>query len=240
MIIKSIEKAFAVLEFLAANGGMARLTDIAQAMNMSKTTVHNLLDTLKKLGYIDQNDVSPKYIITDRFLSLHAPIYSTPEIRDLVCHMVIELAKVMKVNAFVALQSGSYYYYDMASSPDGSSVNDLELGADQEMFHTAVGKIFIAFSPSLEKSLRKYYPGVINKSLSAELEQIRKSHFAQDIGAYDEKQNCVAVPLIYNHHLLAVLGLYGASDRFNQNVLDQAVLLLLRAVKELTEQIKIR
>lgn len=230
MIIKSIEKTFAILEYIASNGGMARLMDIAKAMNLSKTTAHNLLDTLKKLGYVDQIATSPRYFITDKFADLHAPICSTPEIRNLVQATIVDLAKELKVNTFMAMQSGVYFYYDITSTPEGKPVDTLESGKDQEMVHTAVGKVFIAFSPTLENALRKQHPGAITKSMTAELAQVRTNRYALDIETYVPNQNCIAFPLIYRHHVLAVLGCYGSSSRLDRNTLDRAILLFLKAI----------
>ena len=233
MIIKSIEKTFAILEYIACNGGMARLIDIAKAMNLSKTTTHNLLDTLKKLGYVDQTKTSPRYFITDKFADLHAPICSTPEIRDLVHTTIISLAKELKVNTFMAMQSGVYFYYDITSTPEGIPVDNIESGKDQEMFHTAVGKVFIAFSPTLENALRKQHPGAITRAMSAELAQIRKNKYALDLETYASNQHCVAFPLIYRQHVLAVLGCYSSSSRLDRNTIDRAILLFIKAISHI-------
>lgn len=61
MIIQSLERAFAILELFAENGGTMRLSEIATTLELHRTTVHNLLDTLNKLGYLEQPEASPRY-----------------------------------------------------------------------------------------------------------------------------------------------------------------------------------
>jgi len=236
MIIRSIERAFAILEFIASSGGMARLTDISQAMGLSKTTTHNLLDTLKKLGYVDQSEGSPKYFITNSILDLHGPICSTPEIRALVVSAVDRVAREFKVNCFMALQSGGYYYYDISSSPDGLPVEDLELGKEQDMYNCVVGKVFIAFSPALEKSVRKYHPGFINRNFSHELEQIRATRYAIDLGAYNNERTCIALPILFRQKVLAVLGCNFPIKQFGKSEIDTLILFLLKEIDRVREQ----
>ncbi|MGL4993715.1 MAG: IclR family transcriptional regulator [Bacteroidales bacterium] len=233
MIIRSIERAFAILEFIANNGGMARLRDISQAMNLSKTTTHNLLDTLRKLGYVDQSEDSPRYFITNRLLDLHGPICSIPEIRILVEESIRALARDLNVNSFMAMQSGVFYYYDISSSPDGCPAEGLELGVEQDMYNCVVGKVFIAFSPSLEKSVRKFYPGLINRKFSHELEQIRTDRFAIDFAEYNNQRACIALPLIFRQKVLAVLGCYVECAKYTRSDIDGVILHFVKVIDKI-------
>lgn len=224
MIIQSVERAFAILEYLSDHGGSARLNDIARAISLQKTTTHNLMDTLKKLGYVEQRDGSPRYLISDKFASLHTPLCTIPEIQQLVKESLEKLSEELGLYTFLALQSGSYFHYNLVIAPQGMLPSMLETGKDQEMFHTAVGKIFIAFSPSLEQSLRKYYPGCINKTMAKELGQIRESNYARDNEDYRPGQNCIALPLLYRRQVIGVLGAYGDSLHFHPAAMDSAIL----------------
>ena len=61
-LIQSIERAAAILEIIAQEGGAARLQHIAGQAKLGKTTAHNLLKTLDELGYVHRRPGDTRYI----------------------------------------------------------------------------------------------------------------------------------------------------------------------------------
>ena len=47
-MIQSVKRAFDILEYITQNGNLVRLNDIASALELQNTTVHNFLNTLKE------------------------------------------------------------------------------------------------------------------------------------------------------------------------------------------------
>ncbi|MCK5552783.1 MAG: IclR family transcriptional regulator [Deltaproteobacteria bacterium] len=50
--------------------GVNRLSDIARALNLSKSTTHRLLNTLERTGFVMQDDIMRKYYLGPLFLTL--------------------------------------------------------------------------------------------------------------------------------------------------------------------------
>ena len=59
--IRAVVLAFRVLRFLADSGGERGVTEIAQALGLTKASVYRHLRTLMALGYVDQNARTEKY-----------------------------------------------------------------------------------------------------------------------------------------------------------------------------------
>lgn len=238
MIIQSLERAFAILELIAENGGEMRLSEIAETLDLNRTTVHNLLDTLKKLGYLEQKEGSVRYKITNKASLLTGPDCSVLQIRALLNERMQQIACKLDETVFMAMQTGTYFHYDKSWLPDSKRGLPIGLGKDEQMFQTAVGKIFMAFSPSLCNSLRKYYPGVIDTARKEEFRDIHQKHYAIDLEQYQQGLNCIAFPIMHKNKVLTVVGTFGPSSRLNQNKLDQAIILFTQEIKSLENLLK--
>ncbi len=64
--ITSVEKAFLLLEFLAAKGKPATLQELTEAVKLSKPTSYRLLQTLHELGYVSRPAGSRSYLVGPR------------------------------------------------------------------------------------------------------------------------------------------------------------------------------
>lgn len=62
----SVDKAFLLLEFLAASSGPATLQDVTDAVKLAKPTAYRLLQTLHGLGYVSRPVGSRSYLVGPR------------------------------------------------------------------------------------------------------------------------------------------------------------------------------
>src|SRR6202165_2259660 len=65
------DKVFGVLEALSQKPKETiTREEITQTVGLAKTTVHRLLYSMKKIGYVDQNEQSGKYMLAAKFFEL--------------------------------------------------------------------------------------------------------------------------------------------------------------------------
>ena len=65
------DKVFGVLEAFSQNPkAPITLEEITQSVGLAKTTVHRLLYSMKKIGYVDQNEQSGRYMLAAKFFEL--------------------------------------------------------------------------------------------------------------------------------------------------------------------------
>lgn len=216
-MIQSVKKVFEILDYIAANGNLVRLNDIATALALKNTTVHNFLNTLKELGYVEQDELSPRYRITSKINELYLPEKSLFQIKSELKPLIEKLSGDTGETAYLAVQLGSYFRYEYKCEPSKCVRISLELGREFEMKYTAIGKVFMAYSPHLSKIfLEEMCDGNVTAFL-AELSRIRENGYALDFEEYEKDLNCLAVPYLCNGRILAVIGVAGPACRFYQD-----------------------
>ena len=52
--IQSVVRAIQILEYVAANKNLVKLTELSKGLELSKSTVYGLVSTLERLGYLQQ------------------------------------------------------------------------------------------------------------------------------------------------------------------------------------------
>src|SRR5262245_9641410 len=67
--VAAVSKVFAILHALGEND-QTGISELAQRLVMSKSTVHRFLQTLKALGYVAQEEDTDRYRLTIRLFEL--------------------------------------------------------------------------------------------------------------------------------------------------------------------------
>lgn len=222
-MIQSLKRTFDILEYIAANGNLVRVIDIAQALDLKKTTVHNFLSGLKELGYVEQDELTPRYRITTKVHQLDFSTIPYYELRNNLKPIMEKLTDKSAETSFMAIQMGSYFRYEWICQPNRSVRSLLELGREFDMRHTAIGKVFMAYSPHLSdlmcKSLSKEEIMIHNK----EMQDVLIKGYALDLEEYEKELNCVAIPYFYKNRIISVIGLSGPAHRFGKSRMETMV-----------------
>ena len=218
---QSIKRTFDILEYIAANGNLVRVNDIARALGLQKTTVHNFLASLKELEYVEQDEFTPRYRITSKVHQLDFSDIPYYELRNKLKPIVERLTAVSNETAFMAIQMGSYFRYEWKCEPNRSLRISLELGKEFEMRHTAVGKVFMAYSPHLSNII---YKGLSETEITVQdsnMKEILHRGYALDLEEYEKELNCIAIPYFYKNRIISVIGLSGPAHRFGKKEMEK-------------------
>lgn len=220
-MIQSVKRVFEILEYISANGNLVRLSDIVSATGLQNTTIHNYLNTLKELGYLEQDDTSPRYRISSKINELSQLETSLSQLKSNFRPLLKQLSSKTNETAYLAVQMGNYFRYELKSEPERAVRIALELGKEIEMRHTAIGKVFMAYSSDLMKLVYKALSLAEIKDIEREIATIKNCGFALDIEQYEADLNCIAVPYIQNKKIVAVVGISGPSYRFTKEKMIQ-------------------
>lgn len=120
--------------------------------------------------------------------------------------------------SFMAIQMGSYFRYEWKCEPNRSLRISLELGKEFEMKHTAIGKVFISYSPHLSNSIYKGENEI--KLQEKEMQGVLERGYAMDLEEYEKELNCIAVPYFYKDRIISVIGLSGPAHRFGKKKME--------------------
>jgi DNA-binding IclR family transcriptional regulator len=145
--VKSIRTTFRIIETLRDHNG-ARLTDLAKALGLAKSTVHQHLQTLTELGYVVKED--GRYYVGLRFLSIGEYTRTRKEAYRLAGAMVRQLAEETSERVqFFAEEHGQAIY---VHTEQGSRAvqTDRWLGERRYLHSSAGGKAILAYLPEEE------------------------------------------------------------------------------------------
>lgn len=201
--IRSVEKAFLVLEVIRDVGGTAKLRDIALATEMSVSTVHGILDTLVALGYVIRQGLDYSIGIRLHHLGKSSEQRETELLR--LFEPALQAAnRLCKMTTILAVACGTKTYVSLkVLDKMGSEEARREL-SDAPITFTAIGKIFLAHDSALARRISIQTP--ITFDMQEELKRVRDQGWAIE-DSDRSQERCLAIPLRYKGALVAALGM---------------------------------
>ena len=204
---QSLERGLAVLGCFTPERSVLGIADIADELDLSRSTTHRYVITLFALGYLEQG-VSRKYRLGLRVTDLGMSALNATGLREHSRPYVEELRRKTSYTVNLAVLDGTeIVFVDRARSfRRGQSESDLGLapGSRLPAYCTAMGKVLLANLPERERSellaslkLTKRGPNTITSktALRVELEQIREEGFAVNDQELAEGIHAIAVPV---------------------------------------------
>lgn len=210
------------------------LEDITQSVGMAKTTVHRLLYSLKKIGYVDQHE-NGNYVLSYKFYQIgrnglphrHLTALAKPILEKL-------LMRTGETVHMAVLDNGLVLF--IAVSPSQHSYRFAAAIGDFNYAHsTALGKCILAQMEPDEvaavmklRGLPKLTAATIcdKAHLTLELEKVRNQGYAISNGENTDGVICVAAPIFDSSgKVTAGLSISGPSNRMQSTIesLKQAV-----------------
>jgi len=219
-------KIFGVLERFVEKGATRGLafSEIAKGLPFSRTTIHRILYSLGKLGYIEKKTGSC-YRLTRKFHDLagqgvpfrQLQAVSTPVMQNL-------LTRYAETVNLGSLDGGQVAYLHVMQSP--SALRIAALPGDRNPVHsTALGKAILAFLPESrtrailgESPLIRKTPRTITQRthLLEQLLAVRDQRVALDMEENLTGVTCVAAPIFDNNgRVIAAFSISGPASRMN-------------------------
>jgi DNA-binding IclR family transcriptional regulator len=199
--VASVQTVLSILEYLE-RAGSAGVTEIADAVDSSKSTVHNHLTTLRDDGYVVNDD--GRYRLGLRFLGLGESTRLQTDLYEVARPQVEELVDGTDLvgNLAVEEQGTGYYLYRSRGSDDVRF--STRAGETHDLHCSATGKSLLAHLPSERQDsvvgsldLTEHTEDTITDraELRTELERVRETGVAFDEEEYGRGLRCVGVPV---------------------------------------------
>ena len=196
----AIAKAFGVLEHLAHAREPSRLSAVALALGLQKSTVHRTLATLSALGYVEQVHETGCYRVTLKVWELGASAVEEHPVKRAAAAFLHDLHKTTGETVSLTVLAGDdVLYLDKVMSPRAIRFTT-RAGSRVPALLTAGGKAMLAHLPDarerIERSAaRLEKPGRIDvKALLRELAQVRERGYA--ISSYSPGVISLAAPVM--------------------------------------------
>lgn len=240
-MIKSVEKAFRVLETMASAEGPMRLSEIARQNGITRSNAFNLLQTLQELDYVRQADDSTLYEITLRAFEIGARSLQRNSLIAVAHPFLLWLAEQVPENVMLNVRDGLFNV--VADRIESRAVvrTLAYIGARGPLSAISSGKVLLAHAPdsvidAVAHSLVAFTSRTITDpaALRAELARIRAQGYAVAIGEVNDDAKGVSSPLRNRHgDVVAAISIAGPMDRLSEALIAHYVALQQEAIRRI-------
>ncbi|MCM0759909.1 MULTISPECIES: IclR family transcriptional regulator [Sporomusa] len=249
VMVQSIERAIQILNCFNGNNSELTLQAIANELNLNKSTVHGILNTLKHYGLVEQDEERGKYRLGMHLLVLSNRLLDRLEIRGVAGSVIQDLAaQVGETVHLVILRGTDVVYIDKCTSNRSFQVFT-SIGMSFPAYVTGVGKVLLANKSDAE--LCELIPSVLRQvtehsigsreELLAHLRQVRQQGYAFDKEENEIGLSCVAAP-VFDHtgKAMAAISVAGPSARLDEKRMQELVGIVRQAADEISRRLGYR
>lgn len=241
--VNSVKKAFDILDILAFEDidrkGIS-LTELSKRTGIKTNTLHNILQTMKESGYVEQNK-RLLYLTGKRCTQIAVvnDFYMTQEIFVKINECVRELADKTGVGAsFYVLRNGERINYTNILGNLDTKV-DYSMLKKNNIYEYPSGKILLAYCSESEREriiAKNGYPNGIEtrRELNAYIKQIRNEKYQKD-ETEDGSVVSYACEVMRGKKLLGSLGVYIPKELINKELEELMQKELYEAVKKMSK-----
>jgi DNA-binding IclR family transcriptional regulator len=138
------------MELLANSRNGLPLADLARQMGLPKSSVHCLLLTLERRGYLHRNQRTNRYLFGLKLFSLANMALSGLELRERAAPFLHKLAEKTRLTVHLAILEQNEAVLIDKVEPLGAFKVATWLGKRMDVHCTALGKALIAYLPEEE------------------------------------------------------------------------------------------
>jgi IclR family acetate operon transcriptional repressor len=225
--VQSVERAFEVLEALAARGTELSVAEIKVATGMPAASVHRLVRTLVSLGYVRQEQ-SRRYSLAPGLIRLGDS--AAKQFGTWANPVLVELVAQVGESANMAIVDGSHALYVAQVAGHHAMRMFTEVGRRVPLHSTGVGKALLTqlSDDEVTRLLRLAgMPRITDHTITDlpvllhELAAARALGYTTDIGEQEVGVSCVAVP-VPQAPALAAISFSAPSPRMTPDVVRRA------------------
>lgn len=204
VMIQSLARAFEILQYFQTETELG-ISEIAELMGLSKSTVHGLVNTLTAYNYLEQSAQTNKYRLGLKLFELGNIVQSRMDVRQEARPWCQILAEKYRTTVHLATHAeGELIYIDKVDTNHSSVVVYSQVGKRAPMHCTGVGKALLAYMPQeyldryiFSRPLEKVTKNTIDdkEGLIAELALVKERGYAIDNEEIEPGLHCIAAPI---------------------------------------------
>ena len=247
--VQSVDRALDLLEALAAAEGEVSITALATRTQLHVSTVHRLLSTLLRRGYVRQNPDTSRYYTGAKLATLSEGRARYGELRLRARPVLRALTDATRETCnLVVIDDLAAVYIETVPSPQIVRLFT-EVGNRVPLHATGAGKALLAsLAPARRDGvldrleLRPYTPRTItdHNALRRALEEVRERGYAIDDEEFDEGVRCVAVAVGAPNEAVGAISISAPAARLTRQHCVELVPTLRRSAAELAASLRER
>lgn len=225
-MVKSVGRAMEVIDLVSTTKNGVGVTQIANQMDINKSSVYRILNTLEEYGFIEQDEESAKYKLGYKFLEISSRLLDSMDLRTEAAPYLKSLEDYTnEVIHLVVYDHGEVVYLEKLEGSETLRMHS-KVGRRAPMHCTSVGKAILSHLEENRvreiierKGLPKHTDNtIIDVGLfMAELKKVKKQGYALDLEENEQGIVCIASPIFdHTEQVIAALSISGTSLRMSE------------------------
>ncbi|WP_180316720.1 IclR family transcriptional regulator [Shouchella shacheensis] len=246
-MLSSVQRALALLEELKLYKEGVGVTELANRLEVAKSTTHRLLISLEEYGYVRKRGEG-RYQLGLKFLEMHQSVLSQLDVVELARPIMEKLCQDVGEIVHLVEQQGDHVIYLNKVEQQSSALRvHSRIGSRAPMYCTGVGKLLLAHQDPArldryfsDVPLKAYTPQTLTEQdvLLETFAAIRKEGYSLDDSEHEPDIRCVAAP-VFNHEqkVLYALSVTGPASRMDSETIKSHTENVMQAAQELSNQL---
>ncbi|MBB5173837.1 DNA-binding IclR family transcriptional regulator [Texcoconibacillus texcoconensis] len=226
------------------------MTEIANRLNVAKSTAHRILSTLLLKGYVQQDPRTETYSLGLRFIELGHVVLDNLDLRDAARPVLETIAQETgETTHLVVPERDDIVYIDKIES-EATIRMFSRVGRRAPLYCTGVGKAILAYleSDELQEIVERIsfepktkFTITTKEEFLIVLDKVRLRGYSIDDEEHEEGIRCAAAP-IFNHEgrVIAGVSIAGPSQRMTDEKLDRDSLIVRQRAQEISAKLGYR
>ncbi len=202
-VVPALDRGLEILEYLGTVDSPIRPSEIVSRLNMPRTAVYELLNTLRERGFIEQHS-DGQISLGPQLFTLGSKYGEKLDSTQVAQEVALQLIREVDETAQVGVLRGRNVLYIARADPNRMVRLVSAIGRQIPAHCTAIGKVLLA--ELADEELAERIDGVELEALTAQsitdagvlredLRRIRDEGVAYDNGESNLEVSCVAVPV---------------------------------------------
>jgi IclR family transcriptional regulator, KDG regulon repressor len=246
-VVKSVSRALDIIALVGMKKGGLGVTEIANQIDINKSSVFRTLSTLVQYGYVEQDCDTGKYKLGYKFLDMSSKLLESIDLRAEAKPFLQELEKkTNEVIHLVVYDQGEVVYIEKLEGNETLRTHS-KVGKRAPMHCTSVGKAILAHLPEndvraiIERKGMPYHTDhtlISMEALLEELNRIRRRGYALDLEENEYGITCIAAP-VFDHlgNVAAAVSISGPTTRMTEERLNQLGPMMIQTSQQLSARL---
>jgi DNA-binding IclR family transcriptional regulator len=177
--VKSVAKAFNILEVFREGDTQMGLADLVIATGMDKSAVQRFTHTLKKMGYLEQDPATRRYSLGRRVLGLSFGYLRAQAVIERASPVLVDLRRELEERIDLTIPDGDAVLYVLRMQSKREHYMTALVGRSMPMFCSAGGRAMLACMPEsqalgiVQRSDRRKFTASTLTDVSVIMKEIR-------------------------------------------------------------------
>jgi DNA-binding IclR family transcriptional regulator len=230
--VPALERALSILESLSRSKHGLTLSQLARTLELPKSSVHCLLLTFERHGYLRRDENSGRYRLGLRLCDLANVALGGVMLRDQAAPYLNQLRESTQLTTHLAVLEQDEVVLIEKIEPLTSRINSW-VGKRMDVHCTALGKALTAYLPEEQVEALVRRRGMLRhndntiatfRRLKEELEQVRKQGYSVDDEEEEIGVRCLGAAILNaNQQAIAAVSITGTTAQIHVETRDALV-----------------